>query len=127
MGDFKKLEVWQVAHSLACEVYGATRSFPKTEAYGLTSQLRRATVSIAANIAEGCGRKGDNEFRRFLKISQGSAAEVEYHLLLSRDVGLLEDATYAQLFTQVGRVQCMLARLTRVLEPHRNKLPADSG
>ena len=86
MGNFKKLKVWQAAHSLTCHVYRGTASFPKTEAFGLTSQLRRSAASIAANIAEGCGRNGDVELNRFLRISLGSAAELEYHLLLSRDV-----------------------------------------
>jgi four helix bundle protein len=66
MGDFKKLEVWQVTHEVACDVYRETSTFPKTEAYGLTGQLRRAAASIPANIAEGCGRNGDKEFSRFL-------------------------------------------------------------
>ena len=59
MGDFRKLEVWQLAHRMACEVYRETATFPKTEAYGLTSQLRRSAASVPANIAEGCGRRGD--------------------------------------------------------------------
>ncbi len=69
MGDFRKLEVWQVAHKVACEVYRETVNFPKTEAYGLTSQLRRSAASIPANIAEGCGRRGDVEYSRFVRIS----------------------------------------------------------
>jgi four helix bundle protein len=93
--------------------------FSKTEAYALTSQLRRSAVSVAANIAEGSGRNGDIEFRRFLKISLGSAAELEYHLLLSRDVGFLEDLIYARLFVEVERIRCMLSRLVRALETRR--------
>src|SRR3954471_6917727 len=86
VGDFKKLQVWQVAHQLACSVYRETTNFPKAELYGLTGQLRRSASSIAANIAEGSGRKGDLEFSRFVRISLGSACELEYHLLLSHDV-----------------------------------------
>ena len=115
MGDFKKLEVWQAAHTLACAVYTNTGTFPKTEAYGLTAQLRRSAASIAANIAEGCGRNGDVEFGRFVRISLGSATELEYHLLLSRDIGLLDDGTYTQLSAQARRIQGMLAGLKRAL------------
>jgi four helix bundle protein len=116
MGDFKKLDVWQAAHSLACEVYKNTGAFPKTEAYGLTSQLRRSSASIAANIAEGCGRSGDTEFGRFIRISLGSATELEYHLILSRDIGLLDDGTYTRLSAQARRIQSMLAGLKRTLK-----------
>src|SRR3954469_17550116 len=84
MGDYKKLQVWQAAHALACEIYQSTQDFPKTEAYGLTSQLRRSAASVAANLAEGSGRNGDPEFSRYVRISLRSAAELEYHLLLSR-------------------------------------------
>jgi four helix bundle protein len=120
MGDFKKLEVWQVAHKVACDVYRATASFPKTEAYGLTAQLRRSAASISANIAEGCGRNGDTEFSRFVRISLGSATELEYHLLLSRDIGLLSASIYENLSPRVRRMQGMLAGLNRALKrPNR--------
>jgi four helix bundle protein len=115
MGDFKKLEVWQAAHSLACEVYRSTGTFPKSEAYGLTAQLRSSAASIPANIAEGCGRNGDVEFSRFVRISLGSATELEYHLLLSRDIGLLDAATHTRLSAQASRIQGMLAGLKRAL------------
>jgi four helix bundle protein len=115
MGDFKKLEVWQLSHSLACDIYRSTVGFPKTEAYGLTSQLRRAAASIPANIAEGCGRSGDVEFGRFVRISLGSATELEYHLLLSKDIGLLDGDTHLRLAEKATRVQGMLAGLRRAL------------
>jgi four helix bundle protein len=121
MGDFRKLEVWQLAHSLVCEVYKCTGRFPKTEAYGLTSQIRRSAASIPANIAEGCGRNGDSEFARFVRISLGSATELEYHLLLSKDVGLLDETTYSQLSSQARRVQGMLAGLKRTLNGPRRR------
>jgi four helix bundle protein len=117
MGDFKKLDVWQASHSLTCAVYQITGCFPKTEAYGLTSQLRRSAASIPANIAEGCGRNGDAELRRFVRISLGSATELEYHLLLSRDVGYLEEPVYTQLSGQTRRIQGMLAGLLHALKP----------
>ena len=116
MGNFKKLEVWQLAHKVARDVYRATVRFPKTEAYGLTSQLRRAAVSIPANIAEGCGRDADLDFSRFVRISLGSANELEYHLLLSHDIGLLTPSNYETLVAQVRRLQAMLAGLNRALK-----------
>jgi four helix bundle protein len=116
MGDFRKLEVWQIAHKVACDVYRETVNFPKTEAYGLTSQLRRSAASIPANIAEGCGRRGDLEFSRFVRISLGSATELEYHLLLSHDVGFLPSSSFETLSAQVLRVQGMLAGLNRALK-----------
>jgi four helix bundle protein len=117
MGDFKKLDVWQAAHSLTCTVYKITESFPKAEGYGLTSQLRRSAASIPANIAEGCGRNGDAELGRFVRISLRSATELEYHLLLSRDVGYLEEGPYTQLSAQARRIQGMLAGLLHALKP----------
>ena len=86
MQDFKKLTVWQKAHLLTVAAYKATEAFPKDELYGLTSQIRRACISIPANIAEGCGREGKVEFNRFLQIALGSATELEYHLLLAYDL-----------------------------------------
>ena len=122
MGDFKKLEVWKAAHILACDVYSSTRGFPKTEAYGLTSQLRRSAASIPANLAEGCGRNGDVEFGRFVRISLGLAAELEYHLILSRDTGLLSEASYTRLSAQARRIQGMLAGLRRALKKAGGKI-----
>lgn len=116
MGDFKKLAVWQAAHSLTCDVYRNTIGFPKTEAYGLTSQLRRSAASIPANLAEGCGRNRDSELGRYVHISLGSAAELEYHLLLSHDVGFMDEPAYSRLSAQVREIQSMLAGLRRVLK-----------
>lgn len=87
MGDYRKVAVWVRAHRLTLDVYRATRQLPKEELYGLTSQLRRAASSVPANIAEGCGRNSDAELGRFLVIALGSATELDYHLLLARDLG----------------------------------------
>jgi four helix bundle protein len=92
MRDFHNLKVWMQAHQLMLELYKETACFPQTEIYGLTSQLRRAGVSIAANIAEGCGRSSNLDFARFLEIAMGSASEVEYHLILARDLTFLDDS-----------------------------------
>ena len=81
MSDYRKLVVWEKAHKLVLEVYRVTMTFPKEELFGLTSQIRRASASIPANIAEGSGRGSDAEMARFLHIALGSASELEYHLL----------------------------------------------
>lgn len=119
MQDFRQLLVWKKAHELALRVYRVTAAFPRDELYGLTTQIRRASVSIPANIAEGCGVGGDKGFARYLHVAMGSACEVEYHVLLARDLNLLKEAEYDQLVAQVGEVKKMLASLIR-------KLKADS-
>lgn len=85
MQDFKQLKVWEKSHLLALAIYQATHTFPSSEQYGLTNQLRRATVSIPSNLAEGSGRGSDADFGRFVQIAIGSASEVEYQLLLAHD------------------------------------------
>lgn len=120
MRDFRKLKVWEKAHQLTLAVYEATRSFPRDELYGLTSQSRRSCASIAANICEGRGRGGDREFARFLEIASGSATELEYHLLLARDLGFLTGLTYDRLDAELQEVKQMLVGLIRRLRhPHR--------
>ncbi len=119
MKDFRTLLVWQKAHQLVLMIYRATAGFPPEERFGLTSQLRRTAVSVPANIAEGCGRQGDAEFARFLGYSAGSASEVEYHLLLSRDLGLLHQETHRELEDQTTEVKRMLAALIAKIRADR--------
>ena len=116
MQDFRNLKVWQKSHSLALKLYKVTESFPGTEVYGLTSQIRRACASIPANIAEGCGRNSDAEFGRFLVIAMGSACELEYHLLLARDLRFLNDSDYQILDKLTGEIKQMLATLIKKLK-----------
>ncbi len=116
MRDFKGLKVWQKSHELTLALYKATLGFPREEIYGLTSQIRRASASIPANIAEGCGRKGEAEFARFLQIAMGSASELEYHLLLSHDLKLLKAMDYEQLSSAVIEVKRMLTGLIKTLK-----------
>jgi len=111
MKDFRDLQVWQKAHALALAVYRITSTFPSGERFALTLQLRRAAVSISANIAEGCGRSGDREFARFLQVSLGSASEVQSLLLLARDLGFLEAQLHAAIEDQTTEVKRMLAGL----------------
>lgn len=87
MKDFRNLRVWEKAHHLTLEIYRVTSAFPKEETYGLTSQIRRACVSIPANVAEGCGRDSEAELLRYLKIAMGSSSELEYELLLANQLG----------------------------------------
>jgi four helix bundle protein len=84
MKDFRNLKVWEKAHGLTLAVYKASGRFPRQELFGLTSQMRRCSASIGANIAEGCGKLGNNEFHRYLQIASGSASELDYHFLLAR-------------------------------------------
>jgi len=119
MKDFRELKVWEKSHHLALAVYRATARFPKDELYGLTSQIRRSCASIPANIAEGCGRNGDAELARFLQIAMGSASELEYHLLLSRDLGLMDVANYDQLAQETTEIKRMLASFIQKLKADR--------
>lgn len=116
MQDYKKLSTWEKAHLLAIAIYQVTSDFPKDELFGLTSQIRRACVSIPANIAEGCGRGSSVELGRFLQIAQGSASELEYHILLAHDLKLLNDQEYDRLGGQVNEVRKMLTMLIRKLK-----------
>lgn len=119
MKDFRKLNVWEKSHLLTLEVYKATKSFPKDELYGLTNQMRRASVSIPSNIAEGCGRGSDAELSRFCQISTGSANELEYQILLSHDLGYLENLLYEKLTTMVTEVKRMLTSFIQKLRADR--------
>ena len=115
MEDFKDLKVWAKAHQLTLAIYGITQKFPKAELFGLTSQIRRASASIGANIAEGCGRRSDPEMKRFVQIARGSASELEYHLLLARDLQLVRVDEFRDLEANVLEIQRMLASLTHRL------------
>ena len=119
MKDFRQLKVWEKAHQVALAIYKATKEFQKEELYGLTSQIRRASMSIPTNISEGCGRNTDAEFARFLQIAMGSASETEYQLLLSHDLGFLNKEQYDKLNTDVTEVKRMLASLLKTLRADR--------
>jgi four helix bundle protein len=115
MSNFKDLEVASAARLLARRIYRVTDEFPAQERYGITAQLRRAAVSIGANIAEGCGRKSTRELIRFADIASGSAHEVEFLLMLSQDLGLLHDKDWSDLQRKTIQIQRMLAGLKRAL------------
>ena len=119
MKDFRNLKVWEEAHSLTLEIYGATARFPREELYGLSSQMRRCSSSIGANIAEGCGKRGNGEFQRFLQIASGSASELDYHLLLARDLHFLRDSDYRQIQNHLSELRRMLTSLIKKVELER--------
>jgi four helix bundle protein len=114
--DFRRQKVWEKSHSLTLEIYKVTENFPPEEIYGLTSQIRRACASIPANIAEGCGKDGDADFARFLQISRGSASELEYHLLLAKDLGFLKQDDYNYLNKEANEVKQMLTNFIKKLK-----------
>ena len=119
MKDFRKLQVWRKSHEFTLLIYKATARLPRDERYTLTSQVRRAAASIPANIAEGCGRRTDADFARFLQMAAGSASELDYHLLLASDLGFLTK----------DELHCMSDRLNeirRMLTAFLQKLAANS-
>ena len=115
MKDFRELRVWEKSHEFVLELYPCTRQFPSEERYGLTSQIRRAAVSIPSNLAEGCGRNGDIELARFCDIAMGSASETEYQLLLAKDLGYLDEETHQILESQLTSVRRMLNSFIRTI------------
>ena len=123
MRDYRDLKVWTKAHRLTLAIYRCTGTFPKAELFGLTSQIRRASVSIEANLAEGCGRRSDGEMARFVQIAMGSGAELSCHLLLSKDLGYLSGADYKALYEQTSEVLRMLSGLAeRLRNPARERV-----
>ena len=115
MRNYRDLLVWEKAHNLTLAIYKSTRNFPSDERFGLTTQMRRASASIAANLAEGCGRRSDGEMGRFIQIAMGSGAELSYHLLLARDLGLLEAKPHAALDGELSEVMRMMSSLAQRL------------
>jgi four helix bundle protein len=119
LSDFRDLKVWQKAHDLTLDVYRSTAGFPKQEMYGLVSQMRGCAVSVGSNIAEGKGRRGDAEFGRFIQIASGSLTELEYQLLLSRDLKYLPEDEYQSINGRVAEVSRMLLSLQQKVKPAR--------
>jgi four helix bundle protein len=108
MQDFRKIKAWEKGHQVVLAVYRVTANYPNAEMYGLTSQTRRAIVSVTANIAEGCGRGSDADFARHLQIAVGSAFEVDSLLLTARDLGFLAPAQYEPLNEKVQELKRIL-------------------
>jgi len=116
MRNYRDLQVWSKAHHLTLELYRISRQFPREETYGITSQLRRAAVSIGANLAEGCGRRTSSELARFVRIAMGSASELDYHLLLSRDLGFMAANEFTRASSALIEVRKMLTSFLNSVE-----------
>jgi four helix bundle protein len=114
--NYRELKVWQRSYRLCLEIYKITKRFPNEERYGLTSQIRRAAVSVPSNIAEGYGRKTTPEYIRFLYIAYGSICELETQILLSGDLRYIETGKLEILQEGIGEVERMLKALTKSLE-----------
>ena len=114
MRPFQELEVWRVSHELTLAVYRSSKEFPADERFGLQSQMRRAASSVPANIAEGSALTNDH-FRHHLRIALGSATELEYHLILARELGYLDTKSHADLTAGVTSVKRMLQRFMQRL------------
>lgn len=111
MKDFRKLKVWEKSHRLTLDIYKIAARMPASERFGLADQMRRACVSIPANIAEGCGRSTDGDRARFFQIAMGSASELDYHLLLARDLEFLSAEVYERASSDLVEVKKMLSGL----------------
>jgi four helix bundle protein len=117
--DYRQLDIWIRSHALALAVYRLSKSFPKDELFGLTSQIRRACVSIPANIAEGCGRDSDAELKRFLDIAHGSASEVEYYLLLATELAYISKSESEPATDEISQIKRMIGAFVRKLKADR--------
>ena len=122
MRDYTKIEAWKLADDLTVAIYGHTRSFPREEIYGLTSQLRRAAYSVPANIAEGSARESKKDYLHFLYISRGSLSEAQYFIHLARRLGYLSDDDAGSLIAQTKSTFACLHGLIRAVEKEAGKL-----
>lgn len=119
MKNFRELRTWQKGHQLTLKIYLVTKQFPKEEIYGLISQMRRSSSSIPTNIAEGCGRDSDGDLARFLSIALGSASELEYQLILSKDLSYVDSDTYDNLLSEAVEIKKMLNAFILKLKANR--------
>lgn len=116
MRNFKELMIWERSHKLTLLIYNLTRTFPKEEIYGLASQIRRSSASIPTNIAEGCGRKSDLDFKRFLDYAFGSASELEYQLILSRDLYYCSEEEFNELSSELEEIKKTISSFSKNIQ-----------
>ena len=121
MRDYKKYDIWKLSHLLTLEIYKITENYPKEEIFGLTSQIRRASSSVGINIVEGCGRGSDEDFKRFLRNAYGSAFEVEYILLLSKDLNYISEEKFLELSPKAEELKMKISKLILKIEEDINK------
>jgi four helix bundle protein len=126
MRNFEELEVWQRAHALTVKLYRITEQFPRSEMFGLTSQIRRAAGSVGANLAEGCGRWSDGELARFVQIAMGSASELQNHVRLARDLDFLNPDDYQHVLKDVTSVRQMLSAVLQAVRGVRTTKPTST-
>jgi len=119
MSDYRQLKVWERAHTLTLKIYKITDDFPKSELYGLVSQIRRASSSIPINIAEGCGSLHKKEFVRYLSIARSSINELDYELLLSKDLNYINGDTYNELLLEIKSIQKMINGLMKSINENK--------
>ena len=115
MRDFKKYDIWKLSHVFTLKIYELSNSYPNNEIYGIVSQIRRASSSIPTNISEGCGRTSDAEFNRFLTIALGSASEVEYLLILSKDLNFINEKSFIELNEEINIIKRKIYTLKQKL------------
>lgn len=111
MRDFRQLRIWELSHNLTLKIYRITKGFPKEELFSLTSQMRRSRSSIPNNIAEGCGRGSNNDYARFLQIAVGSSYELDYQILLAKDLEYIDNKTHAELSNEISSLQKQIVAL----------------
>ncbi|MGH1519874.1 four helix bundle protein [Chryseobacterium sp. JK1] len=116
MRDFKKFEVWQLSHQITLKIYTLTKSFPKEEIFGLSSQIRRSFASIGYNISEGSGRNSDKEFAHFINIALGSSNEAENQLILAKDLGYINESDYQNTLEELTILKKKLVTLWNKLK-----------
>lgn len=121
MRPHEKLDVWNKAVEMVTMVYAVTKSFPSDERFGLTSQVRRAAVSVPANIAEGAARQSDKEFCHFLSVAQGSASELETELLIAKNLGYLSTEDHARIYSEINLIARMLVGLSKSVRDRRRR------
>ena len=120
MHRFKDLEIWKISRVLCSSIYEATKDFPQEEKFGITNQMRRASVSIPSNIAEGASRKSNKDFCRFLEIAIGSCYELETQLIISNDLGFLEQNRLEALLAELNKVTMMTSKFISTLKAREN-------
>lgn len=126
MQNYQDLKVWQKSHQFVLAVYQLTNDFPKNEIFGLTSQMRRATVSISANLAEGCGKISTPDIANFFQISLGSLHETEYYLLLSKDLNYISIETFERRNSEIKEIKAMLISLIKKIRNPQHSSNANS-
>jgi four helix bundle protein len=116
MRDFRKYDIWKLSHELTLSIYSISQNFPKSEVYGITSQIRRSASSIPTNISEGAGRDSDAEFNRFLTIASGSASETEYLIILAHDLKYIDKNTFSDFNQQINLIKQKIYSLKQKLK-----------